>query len=220
MLEPLIQEKNLARSRYLQVGTRSRKRAFRKLHHLVQKTVSNAKREWILKVATEGEEAVKDGRTRWDFIRKLQRVYAGRRPVRPTAILKSDGQLTKGPGEVLERWYQHFRKVLNVQSIYDEEVIAAMPVLEPMLHLDNPPSMEELEAALPRLKPRKAGGLSGILPELILCGGPILYDKLLTLMKVYGEKVKCFRIGGMLLSSLCPRRVTSNHVIIGEGLVC
>ena len=108
-----------------------------------------------MKVVTEGEEAVKDGRTRWDCIHKLQRVYAGRRPVRPTAFLKSDSQLTEGPGEVLEHWYQHFRKVLNVQSIYDEEVIAAMLVLEPVLHLDNPPFMEELEAALSRLKPRK-----------------------------------------------------------------
>ena len=44
VLEPLIQEKNLARSRYLQVGTRSRKQAFRKLQRLVQKAVSNAKR--------------------------------------------------------------------------------------------------------------------------------------------------------------------------------
>ena len=57
----------------------------------MQKAVSNARREWILKVATAGEEAVKDGRTRWDCIRKLQRVHCGRRPVRPTAILKNDG---------------------------------------------------------------------------------------------------------------------------------
>ena len=83
--------------------------------------------------------------------------------MRPTAILKNDGQLTKGPEEVLEHWYQHFRKVLNLQRIYNDEVIAAMPTLEPMLRLDNPSSMEELEAALSRLKPRKAGGLSGIL---------------------------------------------------------
>jgi len=101
-------------------------------------------------VATAGEEAVKDGRTRWDCIRKLQRVHCGRRPVRPTAILKNDGQLTKGPEEVLERWYQHFRKVLNLQGIYDDEVIAAIPTLEPVLHLDDPPSMEELEATLSR----------------------------------------------------------------------
>ena len=55
----------------------------------------------------------------------------------------------------------------GVLSIYDNEVIGAMPMLEPMVHLDNPPFMEELEAALSRLKPRKASGLSGILPELI-----------------------------------------------------
>ena len=42
---------------------------------MVQKAVSNATREWILKVAAEGEEAVKDGRTRWDCIYKLQRVH-------------------------------------------------------------------------------------------------------------------------------------------------
>ena len=102
--------------------------------------------------------------------------------MRPTAILKNNGQLTIGPEEVLEHWYHHFRKVLSVQNIYDNEVIAAMPALESVLHLDNPPSMEELRVALPRLKARKAGGLSRILPELILCSGPILH-KLLTLMK-------------------------------------
>ena len=44
---------------------------------MVQKAVSNAKSEWILKVATEGEEAVKDGRTRWGCIRKFM-VAGGR----------------------------------------------------------------------------------------------------------------------------------------------
>ena len=33
---------------------------------MVQKAVSDAKREWILKVVIEGEEAVKDSKTRWD----------------------------------------------------------------------------------------------------------------------------------------------------------
>ena len=142
-----------------------------------------------MKVATAGEEAVKDSSTRWDCICKLQRVFADRRPVRPTAILKNDDQLTKGPEEVLERWYQHFRKV---QSIYDDEVIAAAPGFEPMLHLDDPPYMEELEAALSRLKPRKAGGLPGILPEFILCGGPVLHDKLLTVMKAVWRENEMF----------------------------
>ena len=66
--------------------------------------------------------------------------------------------------------------MLNIQSIYDEDVIAAMPTLPPLLHLDDPPTMEELEVALSQLKVRKAGGLSGILPELILFGGAVLRD--------------------------------------------
>ena len=33
-----------------------------------------------------------------DCICKFPRDYGGRKPVRPTSILKDDGQLTKGPG--------------------------------------------------------------------------------------------------------------------------
>ena len=62
---------------------------------------------------------------RWDCICKL-RVHGGRRPIRLTAVLKDDGQLTKGPEEVLDHWYQHFKRVLNVQNIYDDEIIDAM----------------------------------------------------------------------------------------------
>ena len=100
--------------------------------------------------------------------------------MRPTAILMDDGQLTNGPEEVLDHWYQHFSKVLNVQSVYNVEVIEDMPQLEPKLHLDDPPTMEELETALSRLKTRKAGGLSEILSKMILCDGPVLRDKLLS----------------------------------------
>jgi len=143
VLKPLIEKKNQAHSRYLQVGTRFCKQTFRRLQCIVQKAVSKAKREWILKVATEGEEAVKDGRTTWDCMRKLQRVHGGRRPVRQTAVLKDDGQLTKGPEEV-------GTNILR-SHIYDDEVIDTMPVPEPMLYLDDPPTMEELETALSQL---------------------------------------------------------------------
>ena len=71
VLKPLIEEKNQTRSRYLQVGTRSCKQTYRRLQRKVQKAITDAKSKWILKVATEGEEAVKDGKIRWDCIRKL-----------------------------------------------------------------------------------------------------------------------------------------------------
>ena len=43
-----------------------------------------------------------------------------------------------------------------------------------MLYLDDPPTMEEFETVLSRLKVRKAGGLY---PEMILCGDPVLRNR-------------------------------------------
>ena len=45
------------------------------------------------------------------------------------------------------------------------------------------PRMAELEVAMSRLKTRKAGGMSGILPELVLCTSPVLLDRLFMLMQ-------------------------------------
>ena len=63
------------------------------------------------------------------------------------------------------------------------EVINAMAVLPLRLDLDYPPTMEELDVALSKLKKNKAGGLFGILPELVLFGGPALWDQLLLLFQ-------------------------------------
>ena len=136
----------------------------------------------------EGEAAVKDGKTRWESVRKLQQVHAGCRPTRPSAVRKEDGELTQGPTEVLQRWHQHFRKLLNQQSEFDESVIQQMPLMTPYMDLDEPPTEEELEAALAKMKRRKAGGKTGILPELVLFGGAILWDRLLELMQVMWRK--------------------------------
>ena len=48
---------------------------------MVKKAVDKDKEDWIKKVAMEGEEAKKDGKTRWTCIRRLQQAHAGRRPV-------------------------------------------------------------------------------------------------------------------------------------------
>ena len=90
--------------------------------------------------------------------------------------------MTQGPEEVLQRWYQHFHKLLNQQSEFDDAVVQEMPLLPPCLDLDEPSTEEELEAALSKMKRRKAGGKTGILPELVLFGGAILWNRLLELM--------------------------------------
>ena len=61
-------------------------------------------------------------------------------------VLKTNGELTKGLEEVTECWYEHFKKLLNIQSIYNENVIVVVPTLPPLLCYDDPLTSDELEA--------------------------------------------------------------------------
>ena len=160
------------------------KKEFRRQQRVVKKAVDSAREEWIQKVAVLGEAAVKDGKTRWECIRRLQQTHARRRPIMPSAVRKEDGELTQGQEEMLQRWHQYFNKVLNQQSEFSEEVIQQMPILPPCLDLDEPPTEEELATALAKMKMRKAGGKTGILPEMVLFGGGVLWDRVLELMQV------------------------------------
>ena len=108
-LKPLIDKKNDAYCKFLQVGTRSRRSAFKRLQQMVRKAVVKAKENCVNKVATEGEAARRDGQVRWGSICRLQRNHSGHRPVKTTAVLKTNGELTKGPEEVTECWYEHLR---------------------------------------------------------------------------------------------------------------
>ena len=94
------------------------------------------------------------------------------------------------------RWYLHF---LNISSEYSDDLINNMSLLAPFLELDSPPSEEELSQALSKLKKRKAGGKSGILPELILCGqredGGMLLDQTWKLLVQLIAGMSCVRTG-------------------------
>ena len=48
--------------------------------------------------------------------------------------------------------------VLNIQSIYNEEVIAAVSTMPPLLQNDESPTLEELEVALCQVKAGKTVG--------------------------------------------------------------
>ena len=148
------------------------------------------KEVWIKKTVKEEEMEVNDGQTRWKSIKKLQMAHAGHRLSRSTAVLKEDGELTTSPEEVRSRWHRHFTQILNIPSEFCEHVIDDMASQPTRLDLDDPPTQEELESALSKLKKRKAGDKTGIPPELVAYGGAELNDRILELLKmVWEEKV-------------------------------
>ena len=56
---------------------------------------------------------------------------------------------------------------MNIPSQCYKEVIDAMPVHTIYYELDDPSTCEELRTALSKLRKGKAGGKTGILPELL-----------------------------------------------------
>ncbi len=141
----------------LQANSITNRREFRKRQRVVKVAVDAAKEEFVCRTACEAEKAIMDGRTRWGSIRKLQMTHAGCRPIKPSAVLKENGDLTNGPDEVKARWQRHFTNILNVPSEYRDEVIADMPSLSTRWDLDDPPTAEELETALGKLKRAREG---------------------------------------------------------------
>ena len=178
-LLPLIEAKNRAHQKAIQTSTTTDRKEFRRHQRLVKRAVDKAKEEWICRVAKGAEAAVKDGCVKWERVRSLQQVHMGRKTIRPRSVWKEDGTLTQGSEDLAKRWSQHFQRVLNIPSEYREQVIDDIPLLPPLLELDLPPTDEELTEALTKLKIRKAGEKSGILPELVHCGGCDLEDRIL-----------------------------------------
>ena len=116
--------------------------------------------------------------------------------------MKHNGSLTTGPEELKQVWYEHLSWVLNVTNQCNQELLDERPSWEPMQSLDDPPTSDELVVTKDTMKWEKAGGRTGILPELILCGGPVLQHRLLVLMRemwTAGSVVKDWRDAEILL---------------------
>ena len=71
VLIPLTAAKNEAYAAYLRSNTQDKKKEFRRHERTAKKAIDKAKEERVCRVATQGEKAAKDGRTRWICISRL-----------------------------------------------------------------------------------------------------------------------------------------------------
>ena len=217
-LAPLIATKNSAHQKFLKDSSFANKKEFRRCQRVVKAAVDAAKDEWVYNTAKEAEAAVKDSRVRWGCIQKLRMCYAGRRPLKTNSVLKNDGTLSNGLEELQACWRNHFMKILNVPSEYRDEVIDGMVQQPVRWEFDGPPTDDELIAALQKLRRRKAGGSSGILPEMILSGGAELWDRLLQLMEKIWEEQTVVQDWKDAVVVPIPKKGNLNHCDNWRGI--
>ena len=79
---------------------------------------------------------------------------------------------------ILERWAEYQQNLLNKVRITDPGFQDDLPTLPIIPKLDDPPSFDEVEKVILRLKDNKAVGPDNIPPEVIMYGGCALHRRL------------------------------------------
>ncbi|BHF59924.1 hypothetical protein SprV_0100288500 [Sparganum proliferum] len=106
-------------------------------------------------------------------------------PTKGTApLLSVDGStLLTEKTQILQRWAEHFRGVLNRPSAISDAAIDRLPQVETNADLDLPPSLQETIRAVQQLSSGKAPGSDAIPAEVYKHGGPQLMDHLTALFQ-------------------------------------
>ncbi|VDL95121.1 unnamed protein product [Schistocephalus solidus] len=99
-------------------------------------------------------------------------------------LLSSDGTtLLTEKSQILKRWAEHFRNVLNCSSAISDAAIDRLPQVDTNNDLDLPPSLPETIRAVQQISSGKAPGSDAIPPEVRKDGGPRLMSELTTLFQ-------------------------------------
>ena len=190
----LVDEKQKAYGRWQQNrSSESLRRKYQDLRNEVAVSIKKDRNQWLAAQATEMEEDAKKHRTLQLFgkIRQLCRP-----PGKAIGVLKSaTGSILTTAEEKRSRWREHFEATLNVVHVSestsgkeeegreevrdkgekdgDERVAVDVPESASV-----EPTIEEVRAAIGRIKRGKACGADGVFGEMLRSGGELLVNRM------------------------------------------
>ncbi|XP_078701690.1 uncharacterized protein LOC144927827 [Branchiostoma floridae x Branchiostoma belcheri] len=148
------------------------KSEYSKLNKLVKKSCKVDDNNWALRVASDLESAAKQGNQRevWQKIR----ILSNKRSKKSTAVRDKSGKLISDPDAQRERWAEHFSELLNPQQDESDlsmlDSIPGVPSFDYLNEDDGPPTAEEIQNALKKLKNHKSPGVDEIANEQLKYG--------------------------------------------------
>ncbi|BHF73194.1 hypothetical protein SprV_0401627200 [Sparganum proliferum] len=178
----LLAEKNRLHKAYVDHPTDDNKAAsYRSRRHLQQR-LREMQDAWTARKAEEIQGYADCNEWKY-FFSAIKAVYGP--PTKGTApFLSADAStlLTKKT-QILQRWAEHFRGVLNRPSAISDAAIDRLPQVESNVDLDLPPSLQETIRAVQQPSSGKAPGSDAIPAEVYNHGGPQLMDHLTALFQ-------------------------------------
>nr|VZI48828.1 unnamed protein product [Spirometra erinaceieuropaei] len=181
-IKNLLAEKNRLHKAYVDHPTNANKAAFYRSRRQLQQRLREMQDAWTARKAEEIQGYA--DRNEWkNFFSAIKAVYGP--PTKGTApLLSADGStLLTEKTQILQRWAEHFRGVLNRPSVISDAAIARLPQVETNVDLDLPPSLQETIRAVQQLSSGKAPASDAIPAEVYKHGGPHLLDHLTALFQ-------------------------------------
>nr|VZI30448.1 unnamed protein product [Spirometra erinaceieuropaei] len=211
----LLAEKNRLHKAYVDHPTEDNKAAFYRSRRQLQQRLREIQDAWTARKAEEIQGYA--DRKEWkNFFSAIKAVYGP--PTKGTApLLSADGStLLTEKTQILQRWAEHFRGVLNRPSVISDAAIARLPQVATNVDLDLPPSLQETIRAVQQLSNGKAPGSDAIPAEVYKHGGPQLMDHLTALFQEMwrqGEVPQDFKDAAIvhLYKRKGNRQVCDNH---------
>ena len=191
-LKPLFVLRNRLHTLWLNTGKEENRKKYADARREARRAVREAKDAWFQRKALEAERGRNGGKLVWRSIRDIQRGRRGLVPVKAAVVKDEDGNTCATAKAQQERWKRHFTKILNIQSGFDVEELRKVKQRPPRPEMTEVPSEEELMSAVGKMRNGKAGGESGIMPEMVkaACCDEEFLSKLLELVKDIWE-VSC-----------------------------
>ena len=164
----------------------SKKCAHQEAKAEVQGLTREVKNKWWTDKAREIQHLADTHNTR-GFFSATKAIY-GPSTKGPRPIRGRDGTLLKDGRNINLRWREHFQELLNRHTSVDESIFRELPQYPVREDLSLPPSLNEVKAAIKRMKNHKAGGVDGIPAEVYKLGGPDLTERLHQLITKIWER--------------------------------
>ena len=181
-IEELLKVKHRTYKAHLDDPSSTSKRdAYTNAKRKVQQQLRNMQDTWFNKKAEEIQHFadIKDSKRFYDSIKALH----GPQVATSCPLLNADGtQLLTEKKHILDRWAEHFDKVLNRPAEINNEAIAQLPQVPMNTDLDQVPTESEIRKAIRQLSRGKAPGSDAIPAEVYKTESPALIHHLVELL--------------------------------------
>ncbi|BHF67956.1 hypothetical protein SprV_0301098500 [Sparganum proliferum] len=173
----LLAEKNRLHKAYVDRPTADNKAVFYRSRRQLQQRLREMRDAWTARKAEEIQSYA--DRNEWkNFFSAIKAVYGPLTKGTAPLLSADSNTLLTEKTQILQRWAEHFRGVLNRPSAISDAAIERLPQVETNEDLDLPPSLQETIRAVQQLSSGKAPGSDAIPAEVYKHGGPQLMDHL------------------------------------------